>query len=262
MNEFGDGKSLKELIEEANNSSPKVVEEEEITEEEVLPEIPGDDVPETRAVHPVSVISLYDWFVKNSISFPHIKHIKTEISGVKSKSYLVLAAAQRELYKDGNNPEGPVDRELFLFKNADKHKLPDIPVKSLDILSDSSFSIIFLFGDDVFMRAYYTKSNLFIAYYTKLTGVPIPYHLEKYKNKLNDKLEIPMPIASTLRKGSDIINVEDLVLYYSQASKSADKIKTVRNVVDYFKEIRGDVKDVNHLWKIDTTLLKICKIED
>ena len=108
----------------------------------------------------------------------------------------------------------------------------------------------------VFLKVYRVKTGLIISYCLNIEDRLIPYFQAKIKNRdkgIKYVLTDPKRIAQELEKPADIEGIQ--ILYRQLMKADVSKIKTKKDLFDWFAERIKVTRDTNHLVMIDSTII-------
>lgn len=224
----------------------------------------------------INLITLTDWLTKykDDLNQINISKVSPKREGViidNSKNALLMVKES-----DSENDM----RELYLVKDANKIKVPDMKPSKVKFFSNDSFKIIFEYGqsnslqegdENFYIKSYVTKSNMTCSYCVRITATDqgdgaieartrnmlVPYY--SIKTKRNDT-KIPY-VVSPVNIITDIliknVDIEAIILQYKQASKIGESLKTNIEVIDWLIKRQEIAVDINHQLLIDKIILDI-----
>ena len=200
--------------------------------EEAAPIVEPEIVPERAVV----IATLPEWFAKYSEN-ADTKPVKIVIKGVNPDNILIVSYPTGVVLEDGSE-----EKDIELFKRANKIPALDLPASIIDIYSNS-YRMIQEYGDGVWIKAYGLKTNIILSFCINVDGLMIPFHTSKVKRK-EKIVVVPAPAAADL---------EALELRYKQSKgiEAATNMDAVRWLIEKQK----DVADINHHLQIDSVIM-------
>jgi len=246
-----------------------------------------ENIPETNSVIEspggIPIISFSDWLTKYREDLINLGVSKLSLKKdlIKTDDTLIFAVT----LKESENPE-ETERDIYLIKEAKKIRIPDLkPIKivfynngSLRIDSDYSEFPGATNNPNYFIKTYITKTSLTCTYCVPISSsrevitneagevapsettelnILIPYKQNKYK-KDNTAIEMSPPnfesIVEVLAKD---VNVENVIIQYSQAKKIKDTVKTNLDIIKWLYVRYEESIDMNHQLLIDNVILGI-----
>jgi hypothetical protein len=197
----------------------------------------------------ISITSLSSWFELNYKNFENINPVKVSIKGVNPDSNLLMAAVckpEREV------SQGVLERELFLFKDADAQPVLNIPGMDMQIYNNG-FKVVYEF-EDIYLKGYGIRTGLMVSFCNNIDGRLIPYEVMKV-SKRDTNLEIvrrdPVEVRQRLLEKVDI---EALELLYRQSNK-VEGLETNYDAVSWLLARQAEVTDISHHLQIDNVII-------
>jgi hypothetical protein len=241
--------NLSELIKDTSNKYKSKPKEDLIPKE---PELPKEEQikleEETRQMgYDLRTIPFVDWIEKYKSNItPRVKTVKMVIDQVNSRNTICVSV-----------PKGDTGRELFFFKNANRLPILDCKPLYFDVFNESIYAVTMETEiQGVVLKVYKVKTGLIISYCLDIEGRLIPYHQAKIKNREKGIKYVhtdPVRLAQELEKPVDI---EGIQILYKQLMKSdVSKIKTKKDLFDWFAERIKVTRDTNHLVLIDSVII-------
>jgi hypothetical protein len=241
--------NLSELIKDTSNkqrSKPK--EDPKPVEPEVIPEEQIKLEEEVRQMgYDLRTVPFVDWIEKYKTEIaPRVKSVKMVIDKVNSRNTICVSVEKNE-----------TTRDLFLFRNASHVPILDGKPMYFDVFNDGIYSTTMETEvQGVFLKVYRVKTGLIISYCLNIEGRLIPYFQAKIKNRdkgIKYVLTDPKRIAQELEKPADIEGIQ--ILYRQLMKADVSKIKTKKDLFDWFAERIKVTRDTNHLVMIDSTII-------
>lgn len=268
--------SLADLI--SNHTDLNGTEEQAVVTNESSTEQTEGTVEETQTDMSINLILFTDFLTKykDDLNQINVSKVSPKREGViidNSKNALLMVKES-----DGEDDK----RELYLVKDANKIKVPDMRPSKIIFFSNDLFKIIYDYnqtfplreGDsNFFIKAYNTKANLVCSYcvqvsandvekddegnvtQTKTRDFLVPYYAIKVKK------EQKIPFVTPPENMTDIlmkdVDIEAVILNYKQAVKIKDSVKTNMEAIDWLISRQESAIDVNHQLLIDKIVLDI-----
>ena len=222
--------------------------------DEGVTEEPAAEEAETtnQAAPTIAVTDLGSWFEANHESFPEVKQVRLQVTGVEPSEDLVLTVP----HESGEILEGDIPKRR-LMKIDDANILPVLNLPGVDMnVYNNGFRIISQFSDDMFLKCYGVKTGLIVVFCQRVDDQLLPYAKVKVGKKATD-LEFVAAPDNLLDKGREILDKEALVLLYGQASGDVEELNTNLDAVKLLSEKQGSIRDINHHVQIDNALIDI-----
>ncbi len=234
------------------NETPEQEVEQEVVEETVE-EV--ETVEETQDDNFIPVTSLSVWFRNNVQNFDNIFNVNASLRGVDPNKNLIMTV------KDLAEPSGEV-RYPYIFREADKTPVLDLPGDEMLIFQNNTFQINYLLND-LFIKSYNLKTGMGVVFCKILPdypNLPVPIYLEKYKKFENNKISMPdLSHSNIVEKLAEKVNMESVIIRYKQIQKYKDDIETNHDLLEFFSNRQKKIYDINHLIQIDAILISIFK---
>jgi hypothetical protein len=241
--------NLSELIKDTSikqKSKPK----EDLTPPE--PELPKEEQirleEEVRQLgFDLRTVPIVDWIEKYKTEIaPKVKPVKMVIDKVNSKNTLCVSVEKNE-----------TTRELFLFRNASHVPILDNKPMYFDVFNDGIYTVTMdTEVQGLFLKVYRVKTGLIISYCLNIEDRLIPYYQARIKNRDKGIKYIhtdPARITQELEKPVDIEGIQ--ILYRQLMKADVSKIKTKKDLFDWFAERIKITRDTNHLVMIDSVII-------
>lgn len=214
-----------------------------VVEPEAVTEPPVEVMPE-RAV---PIITLPEWFTKFSEN-GEVKPVKIVIKGVNPDNILIVSYPTGVKLEDGSD-----EKDVELFKRANKIPALDLPAETVNIYSNS-FRMVQEYGDGVWIKAYGLKTNIIISFCINVNGVLIPFETTKVKRKEKIVVVPTHPnVAGLSEKLGLPADTEALELRYKQSKGIT--ATTNMDIVTWLTDKQKDVADINHHLQIDSVIM-------
>ena len=240
--------NLSELIKDTSDKH-KTKPKEDLTPKE--PEYPKEEQikleEETRMMgFDLRTVPFVDWIEKYKAEIaPRVKSVKMVIDKVNARNTLCVSVEKNE-----------TTRDLFLFRNASHVPILDGKPLYFDVFNDGIYTATMETDKEITLKVYRVKTGLIISYCLNIDGRLVPFAQSKIKNRDKGIKYIytdPKRIAEELEKPADI---EGIQILYKQLSKTdVSKIKTKKDLFDWFAERIKVTRDVNHLVMIDSVII-------
>ena len=241
--------NLSELIKEEGNKSKEkskpIVNKEERVQENTEPQI----IPqETKSGgFDLNTIPLIDWVEKfKDKIIPRVKPVKMVIDKVNTRNTVILAVQKSE-----------ESRDLYSFRNASHIPILDAKPIYFDVFNDGIYTATMETEiEGIFLKVYRVKTGLIISHCMDIDGRMIPYYQTKIKNKEKGIRYVLTQGDILRRKLEEPADIEAVQILYKQLMKAdVSKLKTKKDMFDWFAERIKITRDTNHLVMIDSTII-------
>lgn len=249
--------NLTKMVQESEPSADVVFSETDLNlgTEDVVSEEP-QVTEEPQVASTIGLVSLSEWFDRNTANFDNISAVRVSIRGVDPNKTLIVAVNEGSGETD---EEGNPKRELQLFKNADVHPVLDLEGIDMQVYNNG-FKIVHQFSGDIFIKCYGVRTGLIAVFCINIGGKLIPYHIKKVKKKDTEIEAVPANSGDQIQARLNApANIEALQLLYKQSSKVASELQTNQQVIDWLIARQAEVTDINHHFQIDSVLIDILR---
>jgi len=240
--------NLTELIKEQNKMSkekPKpIVNKEEKTQESLEPQIIPQEVK--SGAFDLNTIPFIDWVEKFKDKIvPRVKPVKMVIEKVNTRNTVILAVQKTE-----------ESRDLYSFRNASHIPILDAKPIYFDVFNDGIYTATMETGKGIYLKVYRVKTGLIISHCMNIDGRMIPYFQTKIKNKEKGIRYVFTQEEVLRQKLEEPADTEAIQILYRQLMKAdVSKVKTKKDLFDWFAERIKITRDTNHLVMIDSTII-------
>jgi len=220
-------------------------------------EAPQDiEVPSEEEGTTVRMIPLVEWFDQNRQHFSNLRRVRMEVSGIDPNKFLLLSAI-----KPGqiNKAESEAERELFLLKDTDRLKVPNIPGRHMHLFPKGYMITFSVASSDLWIKGYSIPTGLHVIFCVLHNNQYLPFFGKKVhrsENTLDLGVDIPRidDIQEILRTTA---NADLLVAKYHQIEKAINNLNTYQEVVNWLISRQMSFVDSAHLIQLDEALISI-----
>jgi hypothetical protein len=205
----------------------------------------------------IQTISLFDWFEEHKSEFGNIvKSGKMSLTGVERREHLLVTIPDS---RGGFASDGFPRRFPVLIHWVSKIRVLNLKPIEFEFFQNSLFRVLYDVNEAIKIRAYYTKTGLIVTFcYVTVSDRIVPYNKTKIRN--NEKsVKVPLPDAVFIERAMfEKADTEMASVLYSKLSKEEKyKIKTFKDLIDWFTQRGKGVTDVNHLAQIDDVCIYV-----
>jgi len=224
-----------------------------INENEITPEEESAIETDTHITtdNIINTTNLSTW-IRTQI-FEHIRLPTVTLQGIDPNKQLIIISIDES--KEIND-----QRKLFIFDNADKIPVLDLPASEIQI-SQNTFKIVYTMEEEaVAIKSYRVRQGLTNIFCRIVDGLLIPFNLIRLKKGDNGIKTLPTPpdIDVIKAKLDTNANFENYKILYKQL-KNVDDMETNRDIVNWFINRQIGIIDVNHHIQIDNVMIEMFK---
>lgn len=213
----------------------------------------NEEIPSEGNNEVIQTTSLNVWFEQNHAKFENINQVRVSSTGIDSNKIIVVKVPDP---RGGEDETGNSIQKLQVFEDVDMIPVLDLPGSDMKVFNNG-YQIIYNYNDEITIKCYGVKTGMIIVFCNNINDQDIPYHIIKLKRKDTELKVFRNSLSEVVTKLSENAELENAQLLYKQISKHTKDMVTKSDAVNWLINRQSGIMDVNHLFQIDKTIIKI-----